>query len=128
MSMGFEHLFILLIIFQWKQFLADFCFQNNYMLQKDRKGWDFIYPLGLHSAVHGIMTFLICLYFNPSVWWLAAIDFVLHFSMDRLRSSPRYLGQYNNVQQAIFWRIFGFDQMFHHLTHLFIIWILIQNR
>lgn len=121
-----EQIFILLIIFQLKHFLADFCFQNNYMLQKDRVGWDFIYPLAFHCGVHMGMTLIVCLVFKPNLWWLAIVDFIVHFLMDRFRSSPQYLGRFNNIHQAIFWRIFGFDQMIHHLTHIYIIWALIR--
>ncbi|MBY0314985.1 MAG: DUF3307 domain-containing protein [Bdellovibrionales bacterium] len=120
-----DFVFILFLVFQVKHFLADFCFQNNYMLKKDRVGWNFIYPLATHCGVHGLMTLAICLIFKPSMWWLSVVDFTVHFAMDRFRSSPNYLGRFNNVHTSVFWRVFGFDQMIHHVTHIFIVWMMI---
>lgn len=115
--MDISTLFTLLVLFQLKQFLADFCFQNHYMLQKERPGWDFVWPLSLHCSVHAIGTLLICLLFKPGLWWLFLVDFTVHFGMDRLRASPKMLGRYKDTKQAIYWQILGFDQMVHHFTH-----------
>lgn len=118
-------IFLLLILFQLKQLLADFYLQRTYMLKKVRPGWDFIYPLALHCLVHSLFTLAICLWFRPEYWWLAAVDFAVHFIIDRFRSSPRFLGRYDNTRDARYWWILGADQMFHHLTHLGLIWILL---
>jgi len=118
-------LFVLLAIYQFKHFIADFILQNNYMLKKIRPGWDFILPLALHCLLHAVLTLLICLYYRPSLWWLALVDFGVHFATDRFRSGPRYLGRYNDVHQTIFWWILGLDQLIHHLTHLWIVWMIV---
>ncbi len=118
-------IFILVAIYQVKHFLADFLLQHNYMLKKIRPGWNFAFPLALHCAVHGALTLLIALYFNPHLWWLALVDFVIHFITDRIRSGPHYLGRFNDIHDSVFWWILGLDQMVHHLTHLLIIWILL---
>ncbi len=122
-----ESIFILMIVFQLKHFAADYIFQYNYMLRKVSPKWDFIGPLALHCAVHGVLTLGICLYYKPQLWWLGVADFTIHFFLDRLRSGPNYLGRYKDIHQSIFWWILGADQMFHHLTHIWIIWVLIQN-
>lgn len=125
MSPDAQIVFILVVIFQVKHLLADFLFQHNYMLKKIRPGWNFVAPLALHCAVHSVLTLLIALYFTPRLWWLALMDFVIHFITDRIRSGPIYLGRYKDIHQSAFWWILGLDQMIHHLTHLLIIWILL---
>lgn len=127
MSKELTTVFILFTVYQLKHFLADYIFQHNYMLKKIRPGWDFITPLALHCAVHAGLTLLICLFFRPELWWLSLLDFVIHFVMDRLRSGPKYLGRFNDVNQSIFWWILGLDQMVHHLSHILIIWIMMQS-
>jgi hypothetical protein len=119
--------FILLVVFQVKHFVADFPLQFPYMLRKFRPGWDFVLPLFVHCAVHGLFTLFICLYFAPRLWWLAIVDFGAHFVMDRLKSGPRYLGRFNDTKSTGFWVTFGLDQMVHHLTSIYIIWVIIQN-
>ncbi|QDH46558.1 hypothetical protein LAh8_20 [Aeromonas phage LAh_8] len=113
--------FFLLVIFQIKHFVADYILQNTYMLGKFRKkGW--VLPLSAHCIEHGIFTFLIFLWAGvEKALMLAAVDFSLHFVMDRIKASPNIGGRYNN-QQPQYWYMLGFDQMFHHLTHYWLIW------
>lgn len=91
-------LFALLIIYQIKHFLADYPLQGKYMLGKFKPGWDFLGPLAAHCIVHGLFTFLIakyCGYSSPIT--LAFIDFSIHFVMDRIKASPKYLGRFKAV-------------------------------
>jgi hypothetical protein len=97
------------------------------MLQKARPGWDFIPPLAIHCGVHAGLTLAACLYANPAYWWLAMVDFVIHFIMDRVKAGPRYLGRFGDIRSRAYWIAFGFDQMVHHLTHLYIAWILVSR-
>ncbi len=149
-----------LIIFQAKHWLADYPFQIPWMLQKFRADWSFLLPLAVHAAVHGSMTFVIaglwCGATNLGVGLalkVAALDFVVHFTMDRVKAGPRYLGrfkplfgsEYLAAQEALqlgigygydravknlrankyFWLSLGFDQAVHHLTHYWIIYQLV---
>jgi hypothetical protein len=84
----------LLIFFQIKHFLADYIFQGRYMLQKFRPDWGFFFPLAAHVSVHAVMTLAILLVFSPGLWYLAFLDLVVHFVMDRIKAGPRYLGRY----------------------------------
>jgi hypothetical protein len=127
MDTALENIFILLVVFQLKHFLADFLFQHNYMLKKVRPNWNFIAPLALHCFVHATLTLVICLVFNYKLAWLAVADFAIHFFMDRFRSGPRYLGRFNDPHTSIFWWVLGADQMIHHLTHIWIIWYLVTH-
>jgi hypothetical protein len=104
--------FILLVVYQLKHFLADYPLQGPYMLGKFKPGWDFLGPLLAHVGVHGAMTLAICLCFKPYLWWLALVDMAVHFAMDRLKASPKYLGRFKalsgkefmNLVEAIKWR------------------------
>ncbi len=120
--------FVLLVLFQLKHFAADFPFQSQYMLKKVRPGWDFAPPLALHCAFHAGLTLAVVLTLSASLWWLALLDFVVHFLMDRIKAGPHYLGRYNDLSKKAFWNCLGFDQMVHHLTHFYIVWMLVTTR
>jgi hypothetical protein len=119
--------FVLMGVFQVKHFLADFPLQTRYMLKKTKSGWDFVPPLAVHCFVHSAMTLAIVLYMKPSLWWLSLVDFVSHFIMDRVKAGPRYLGRYSDMTRTTFWVALGFDQMFHHLTHMWIVWVIVTR-
>lgn len=127
MTINVELLIWLLIFFQIKHFVADFVLQNVWMLQKSRPDWDFVPPLAIHCGVHAGLTLAVVLYLNPLFWWLAVLDFVVHFTMDRIKAGPRYLGRYHDVRSKAFWVTFGIDQMVHHMTHLYIAWFLASH-
>ena len=120
--------FTLLVVFQLKHFVADFPLQNHYMLQKKKSDWSFVPPLALHCAIHGGLTLIIVCLVQPQLWWLSIFDFVIHFTMDRIKAGPRYLGRFHDVSKTSFWIALGFDQMVHHLTHLWIIWMLVASQ
>jgi hypothetical protein len=114
---------LLSAIFAVKHFLADFPFQNVYMFAGKGKlnGW--VLPLMAHCSVHASLTLLICLFFRPQLFWLAAVDFSIHFLMDRIKSAPRLLGQFKQLAPSefaqasakqkkgdeLFWLSLGFD-------------------
>ncbi len=119
-----EQIFTLLIAFQIKHFLADYPFQTTYMLEKVRdKAWFF--PLLSHAAVHAFFTLVIVCIVDVNLWWLALVDLVIHFTMDRIKASKKMLNRFP-PDNKFFWWALGFDQMVHHLTHYFIIWVLVQ--
>jgi hypothetical protein len=95
---------VLLVVFQLKHFLADFPFQNGYMLRKFSSVPSVWVPaLSAHAGVHAFMTFSIALIFLaqtrhdlfiiPAVM-LGLTDFIIHFGMDRFKASPNYLGRF----------------------------------
>lgn len=120
-----NNIFILLILFQIKHFLADYPFQGKYMLGKFKDGWDWVIPLLTHTFVHFLFTLGICLLVNPSLWWLALVDMGIHFCMDRIKAGKKFLGRFK-IEDKKFWWALGFDQMVHHLTHYFVIYMLIK--
>lgn len=124
----FETLFVLLVLFQIKHFAADFPLQTQYMLGKFKKD-DWILPLSAHATVHAFITLVIALAFSNSLYvivFVTIIDFIIHFIMDRIKASPDLLGRWNPTQ-SMFWNMVGIDQMVHHLTHYFIIYIIITR-
>lgn len=137
-------IFKLLVIFQIKHFVADYPLQNSYMLRKFLPGKEFILPLSAHCLVHAVYTFLIALSFNQTLKFslvLALLDFIIHFIMDRIKASPNILGRFKPLtakeypyandeekkSNKYFWWSLGLDQAVHHLTHYFLIYLILRG-
>lgn len=91
-------IFILLIVYQLKHFLADYPFQTPYMLGKFKEHPHYILPLLCHVAVHGMFTFIIVGMVRPNYApAMALLDMVVHFVMDRVKASPTMLGRYKAI-------------------------------
>lgn len=157
---------ILLVAYQIKHFLADYPLQGTYMLGKFNHGWGFFWPLASHCFVHAVFTFVISYIYlacipNSAPWqlvcpFLALVDFSIHFFMDRVKASPKYLGRFKALSakemgailsyiptlgikevrnkwkkefrhNKLFWWCLGIDQMVHHLTHYWLIWFLLTQ-
>lgn len=119
---------LIAIMYQIKHFICDYPLQTPYMLGKFKPGWEFLGPLAAHCGVHALFTFTLSSYLlwdRESTFffagWLASVDFVIHFIMDRIKAGPKYLGRFKDMYHKYFWWSLGFDQMVHHLTHYFII-------
>lgn len=96
-------IFILLIVFQIKHFIADYPLQNKYMLGKFKGGYSWILPLTAHAGVHFLFTLVIVLCYNQEIslaLLLGLLDFVLHFCMDRLKASPKLLGRFSALSKT----------------------------
>ena len=138
-------IFGLLLIFQIKHYLADYPYQNEYMLGKFKPGWDFVGPLASHCSVHAFFTIVISIAILHSTgssikfaFVLGLIDFVAHFIMDRIKAGPKYLGRFKGlsakeyptataeerISNVWFWKSLGIDQGVHHVTHYAIIFLL----
>lgn len=97
-------IFMLLVVYQLKHFVADFPLQREFMLGKFKDGYDWILPLLAHVAVHGAFTLLIVVGFLWSqyrpldygglIWRLPLIDMSVHFTMDRIKAWSKLLGRY----------------------------------
>lgn len=141
--MSIYTIFLLFVLFQIKHFLADFPFQTKYMLGKFKDSeWQL--PLLAHVGVHALFTFAISLPFGAAQAYLLALaDATIHFTMDRIKASPRMLGRFKILDAQSYvlanerqrkhntygWIAIGFDQMVHHLTHYAIIlWLLTHNN
>lgn len=101
-------IYLLLIAFQVKHFLADYPLQLPYMLGKFKeKGW--VGPLADHCTIHAVFTWMIssvAFSFDPEKSWiagsLALLDFSLHFIMDRIKASPHMLGRFQSLSKSDF--------------------------
>ena len=155
------NIFALLVFFQVKHLVADYFLQTQWMLQKFKPDWGFFLPLLAHAGVHALFTLGVCLFVAPHLWWLALVDLVAHFIIDRIKAGPKYLGRFKALSGAeymrtvenehwakssqnnkemlrainkkrrhnvYFWRSLGVDQMFHHLTHYYIVFVLIMDK
>lgn len=150
-------IWVLLVVYQLKHFLADFPLQTPYMLGKFRdRGW--IKPLLAHVGVHGGFTFAIALYFTHRLdmaWGLMLFDATVHFIMDRLKAGRMFLGRYKALSaieftdvredleskdklrrfvakqhlrgNTLFWWALGLDQGVHHLTHYTCIFAILRH-
>ena len=93
-------IWILLVVYQIKHFLADYPLQTPYMLGKFKKYPDFIHPLATHASVHALFTMLIaicCGHIGPVASALALFDFTVHFIVDRIKASPDLLGRFHAI-------------------------------
>ena len=94
-------LFDLLILYQIKHFLCDYPLQTPYMLGKFKAGNKWIKPLIAHAGVHFIGTFCIVVALTPKLApALAAIDFLIHFFIDRVKASPNLGGKWEAISKA----------------------------
>lgn len=104
-------IWLLLVIFQLKHFIADYLLQTAYMLGKFKEqGW--VKPLAAHCGVHFVFTFLItffAIYHRYSnhldvlltfSFLVGVLDFSIHFVMDRVKASPKLLGRYQALSKA----------------------------
>lgn len=151
-------IFLLLVLYQVKHFLADYPLQGKYMLGKFKGGNDWIAPLLAHVGVHGIFTLVIGAWFlEPSqcgwAYLIAFFDMCIHFSMDRIKASPEMMGRWKALSASemrnilsyektigldkfkatlrnntYFWWALGFDQMVHHLTHYCCIYLMLAVK
>lgn len=101
-------LFVLLVAYQVKHFLADYVLQGDYQLGKFRDDWGFFWPLLTHVAMHYFGTLVICAWAfgfpDPALasvgCSIALFDATVHFFMDRIKAGRRYLGRYKPLTAA----------------------------
>jgi hypothetical protein len=108
---------MLTAVFSLKHFLADFVLQTAWIAYgKDcRYGW--FRPLAAHVTIHAAMTTAIALVVSPRLWWLALVDFAVHFTVDRGKSLIGRWGCWTQ-HDARYWWLLGFDQLMHQLTNI----------
>ena len=113
--------FLLLVAFGIKHFLADFVLQFPYMLGE--KG---IYGAtgGVHHALlHAAFTFFILVFVATSaneMIGLAALDFAIHYHVDFIKQQ---LNKQLTTADRRFWLVLGLDQGLHYLTYIGIIYV-----
>lgn len=107
---------ILLILFYLKHFVADFIFQNEKIAtQKGKK----INILLLHSTHHGILSFLILIFFVKLqiAFFFLFIEILFHSLIDFLKANEKLLGRYK-YPSKLYFVFFGLDQMMHNIFYI----------
>jgi hypothetical protein len=113
-----------LVVLELKHYFFDYVVQTPYQFRN--KG-TYGHPGGvLHAGLHAIGSALAFLVIAPG--WLLGIaivvgEFVLHYHTDWLKEQ---LGKRYNltVADANYWRVYGADQLVHHLTYVGIVALL----
>lgn len=112
-----------------KHTVADFFFQTAY--QYRNKG-TYGHPGGLiHSAIHIVLTLPVYLVLAPAtlavVGLIAAGEFAVHYHTDWMKENFMKSGSYS-VNDPVYWRAFGVDQLIHGLTYIAIVAILVAQH
>lgn len=136
-------IWLLLVLYQLKHFVADYPLQGKYMLGKFKPFPDCLGPLAAHAAVHAAFTYLIAKACGSSVaGLLALLDALVHAGVDYLKANPNLGGRFKPLTKetypgstpeqqksnVYFWWALGADQMAHHLTHYGIIALILVSR
>jgi Protein of unknown function (DUF3307) len=112
----------LLVLFNVKHFLADYLFNNDYMLRKSN-ATEWFTPLISHCGVHSALTWVVT--FPLAGLWafvLAALDMLIHFVVDYWKAQIlRY-----PLNSRPFWIAFGADQLLHSLTYIALAYITVK--
>lgn len=112
-----------LVLLNIKHWYVDFV--NQSMDEVQNKG---IYGrwLGIrHSLKHGVGTWLVMFMMGAGAvmaFWLAVIDFVLHYHIDWAKMN---WGN-RDIQNPLFWNHLGLDQMAHHLVYLLLVYLMLN--
>lgn len=114
---------ILLILLQIKHFICDFPLQNSY--QYLNKG---IYGHRggiLHSFIHATISTLILTFFTPYALILGIFEGIIHYHIDwaKVKINKYYGWKCDNSEK--FWYLLGLDQLFHQLTYILIIYLIL---
>jgi hypothetical protein len=106
-----------LVIFLFKHLIADFFLQTSWMAngKEQERGW--FPPLLAHVSVHAAATGIIFAVLAPVYVWMAAVDLVVHFGIDRAKGLLNRAFDTDPTKTG-FWWLIGIDQTLHHLTHL----------
>ena len=133
-------IWLLLILFELKHFICDYPLQTEIMLKKgSAKSTEWIPALLVHCLVHSMGAMLVCIVFificssvtgvAPTkdkanvMFYIAFVDFILHFVIDRIKAHPKIGGRWKSNQKA-FWNALGLDQAAHHLCQFGYIYLL----
>lgn len=119
---------MLYIGFRLKQLTADFLLSSWSARDKNKPlGEGGFRGLSLHAGIHAACAFVVLAALEPKFWWLALVDFVVHFWIDKGKAwlNTRMGWTYNDNN---YWRLFGIDQEAHNFTHLaYIVYIVIKS-
>lgn len=117
-------IFVVLALFAIKHFVADFWLQTAYMITgKSRGGAEWIPPLALHCGVHSVLSLALICSIRPNAAYLVVIEFILHFVIDRAKTSYQLPSgtwpmQERGKNLGSYYFAFGLDQLAHQITYV----------
>lgn len=111
-------IFIIYTAFRVKQVVCDFFLQTSWMANVKGNPFNMggAKALGAHAGIHGVFTLFLMLLFAPSMWWLGAVDFVIHGLVDKIKGAVTHKFGWTYKDSAYWWA-FGVDQEAHNMTH-----------
>ena len=119
---------VLYLAFRFKQLVCDFFLQSSWMAlakgQPENK--DGIRALFYHAGIHAGGTLIVALIFAPALWWLGAVDLIVHALIDKTKAALNYKKGWTYKDNAYWWA-FGIDQELHNLTHLAYIVVIVLH-
>jgi hypothetical protein len=110
---------LLSIVMATKHYIADFLLQTNWIARGKDCPDKWFLPLLTHVMGHAVLTLLVALVVAPRLWWLALVDFAIHFLVDRGKGLVCLANSVGPKDRA-FWWVLGFDQYLHQVTNIMI--------
>ena len=107
----------LALVFAVKHLLAAFIFQTGWIAHGKEATAGWIVPLAAHAGIHAVLTLAIAVAVRPSLWWLAILDLVVHFAIDRGKTLAGRWGRWT-ASDARYWWLLGSDQFLHQATNI----------
>lgn len=114
-------------LFLLKHLAADFLLQTRWVAIGKQTEDRWLLPLSVHAGLHAGLTGLIFSVAAPSLVWIAIVDFVVHFAIDRAKAVVQSRLTLNPGKTG-FWWLLGTDQTLHHLTHLCFVALLAASQ
>ena len=112
-------IWVLLVSFQLKQFLAEGSFGRPPLFTFYSRLENYALQMIGHCSFHGVITTTIAVVVDPQLWWVGVLDFTVHFIIDSaMETLPTKSFRPNMLT---------LDQLLHHLTHYYIIYTLIGS-
>ena len=120
-----DYVYILFWLFV-KHFICDFPLQAFPYQYKNKGTYGHLGGV-LHSATHGIGTFVVMVAFvsNPILWYtIAMLDMCLHYHIDWAKMNINKSLGLRPDNSELYWILLGVDQLLHALTYFIIVWVI----
>jgi hypothetical protein len=108
---------LLSIVMATKHYIADFLLQTNWIARGKDCACGWFVPLLTHVLGHTVLMLAIALVVAPRLWWLALVDFAVHFLIDRGKGLICRASGVGPTDRA-FWWLLGLDQYLHQVTNV----------
>lgn len=104
-----------------KHFFCDFPLQACAWMYRNKGSYGHAGGL-THSAIHGVGTFSVLVFWlGADAWIFALIDTIVHYHIDWAKMNVSIKFDLKADNSEWFWILLGFDQLLHHLTYFAIV-------